>query len=388
MLVENASGVDSRIASCPSGLWPKLHRRIAVRKQNAQQQELRPDAIFSTDEFGRFDSHQDLPTTPDIIHLHWVAGFINSEQIRNLWNRFQVPLVWTVMDCAPFTGGCHYTNGCNAYSANCGSCPTLRSSDFADASRRSIESKRRALRDIPITLTGATQWVADRAARSSLFSHLRYVKIPYGVDSDIFHPRPKVEARKAMGLPLDAQIVFFGATDHAEPRKGMSYAIEALNRLATQSRSSTAPLIALIAGASDGNYASRLKMDCKEVGELRSDRLLAMAYQSADVFLCPSIDDAGPQMIPESLMCGTPVVAFQDCGGVPDFIRSGINGYAARERDANDLAQGLDRVLNSVASREINAESCRAIALQECKMEIQGGRYKNLYLELIESSNS
>jgi glycosyltransferase involved in cell wall biosynthesis len=388
MLVENASGIEPRIANGRSfNIVERFRRRLVVRKQDGVLRRLNPNAIFSVDEVGRFDSrYAKFPVAPDIIHLHWVAGFLNSAQISSLWDRFKVPIVWTVMDCAPFTGGCHYLNGCEAYAAKCGNCPVLASADSSDVSRRSLQSKLDALRHLPITLSGATQWVADRASRSSLFSHLRYVKIPYGVDSQIFRPRPKDAVRQALGLPVNSRVVFFGATDHSEPRKGMTYAVEALNLLAAQQDSASAPLFALIAGKSDGTYASRLHMDFLDLGELHDDRLLAMAYQAADVFLCPSVDDAGPQMIPESLMCGTPVVAFQGCGGVPDFLRVGVNGYVALDRDVKDLAQGLGTVLSSVASGKINNESCRAIALQECTMEIQGSRYKTLYQELLEKS--
>jgi glycosyltransferase involved in cell wall biosynthesis len=167
----------------------------------------------------------------------------------------------------------------------------------------------------------------------------------------------------------------------------MAYAVEALNILAHR-QSSGLPLFVLIAGVVEANYSSRLKMHCMELGPLHDDRLLAMAYQAADVFLCPSVDDAGPQMIPESLMCGTPVVAFQSCGGVPDFLRLRVNGYAAADGDVIDLAHGLDAVLKSVATGEVNNESCRAMALQECTMEIQGSRYKKLYEELVQKSAS
>jgi glycosyltransferase involved in cell wall biosynthesis len=187
-------------------------------------------------------------------------------------------------------------------------------------------------------------------------------------------------------VPLNARIIFFGASDHSEARKGMAYAVDALNKLAEMPQATDAPLFALIAGESDKSYASRLRMPCLEMGSIHDDRLLAMAYQAAEVFLCPSIEDAGPQMIPESLMSGTPVVAFESCGGVPDFLRKNVNGYPAKHGDFQDLANGLDQVLRKVASGEMNAESCRATVLNECTMGIQGTRYKRLYLELLQKS--
>lgn len=42
----------------------------------------------------------------------------------------------------------------------------------------------------------------------------------------------------------------------------------------------------------------------------------------------------------ESLSCGTPVVAF-NIGGNSDMVEHLVNGYLAREKDAEDLAQGI-----------------------------------------------
>ena len=54
---------------------------------------------------------------PDIVHLHWTgAGFLSVDTVRNL----PCPVVWTLRDMWAFTGGCHYTAGCERFTRACG----------------------------------------------------------------------------------------------------------------------------------------------------------------------------------------------------------------------------------------------------------------------------
>ena len=47
----------------------------------------------------------------DLIHLHWVPGYLSNEAISYL-SHSKVPIVWTFHDINPLSGGCHYFHGC------------------------------------------------------------------------------------------------------------------------------------------------------------------------------------------------------------------------------------------------------------------------------------
>ena len=94
----------------------------------------------------------------DIIHLHWINnGFFNLEKIKNI----NVPIVWTIRDMWPFTGGCHYTLGCkNSFigSANC----VLRISNlfFKDDSVLNLFNKKISIfKNQNIHLVGISKWI-------------------------------------------------------------------------------------------------------------------------------------------------------------------------------------------------------------------------------------
>ncbi|MEM9808495.1 MAG: glycosyltransferase, partial [Cyanobacteria bacterium P01_D01_bin.56] len=77
---------------------------------------------------------------PDIIHLHWINhSFVQIETLSKLG----FPLVWTLHDMWPFTGGCHYSSTCNLYTSSCGNCPILRSNQKSDLSSLTWTRKRK-----------------------------------------------------------------------------------------------------------------------------------------------------------------------------------------------------------------------------------------------------
>ena len=101
----------------------------------------------------------------DIVHLHWVGGsFVRPEDVP----KFKTPVVWTLRDMWPFTGGCFYTTDCAAYEQRCGACPSLGSGRTHDLAWLTWMRKERAWRDAAITPVGISEWMSDRARACSL----------------------------------------------------------------------------------------------------------------------------------------------------------------------------------------------------------------------------
>lgn len=178
--------------------------------------------------------------------------------------------------------------------------------------------------------------------------------------------------------------MFCGAYSLDDERKGMALLSEALRRVRAARPSGRvadgSPILLLVAGMNGAGLEGSLPFESRFTGWIRDDRMLALAYQAADVFACPSIHDAGPMMIPESMLCGTPVVAFET-GGAPDLIASGDNGYLARLRDPEDFARGLLAVLES-ENPEALATSARAAAVSVHAPAKVVGEYEQLFTEL------
>jgi glycosyltransferase involved in cell wall biosynthesis len=179
--------------------------------------------------------------------------------------------------------------------------------------------------------SGVEGWVR----RSATFGSHRVERIPAITDDRVFRPFDRRAARDLLEVPQDAFVVLLGAGNLVHPRKGVvEYALPALRLL------DEPHLYVLTVGARGDEL--ELPSPSRALGPLVDSLAIALAYQSADVYLCPTVADAGPLMIPESLLCGTPVVAF-DVGYAVDLVRDGQTGYVVRSRDPADLAAALNR---------------------------------------------
>lgn len=388
MLVASKQSDDPNVIEVSSAsLWRKVQLKLSFAAYSLVRRYLGAKTTYSPDLLG-IPSSALLPLVKDTdtIHLHWIAGFLTSRQIRHIALQTGAPIVWTLMDIAPLTGGCHYAYDCQGYTQRCGRCPQIHSNSSRDISRWSWQRKKRYLGNLPITIVAPTQWVVDRVKESSLFGNNRIVRIPLGIDTEIFRPLDARLAREILRLPQDKKIIFFGAASQSDERKGMPHLIEALGYLAVRLREHSPELgqevVVVMAGRRGPDKAFNSPFPSYQLGYLYDDRSLALAYQAADVFVCPSIEDAGPIMIPEAMMCGTPVVAF-DTGGAPDLIKTMKTGYLASRKDSSDLANGIYALLFSSNLLAMRAAACEA-ATRLHALSVVARQYLVLYRLLTE----
>ncbi len=275
---------------------------------------------------------------PDIIHLHWMGnGYLPIRALA----AFGRPLVWTLHDMGPFTGGCHYDAGCGRYAQGCGACPQLGSHHPHDLSAWCVQQKRAAWDDLPLTLVAPSQWMSTCARRSSVLAQYRCVVIPNGLDLQRFRPQPKATARAALGLPLDRDLLLFGANNSlTDPRKG-AVLLEAALHQAREDGSLDHAAAVIFGAAAPARFAG---LPTHSMGYINDEERLATLYAAADLFIAPSVQDNFPNTVLEALACGTPVVAF-GVGGLIDMIQHQQSGYLAQPGNPSDLANGIAWVL-------------------------------------------
>ena len=318
---------------------------------------------------------------PDIVHLHWSGGgFLPIQAFKHL----RRPVVWTLRDMWPFTGGCHYTAGCQRYRTGCGCCPQLRSTFSHDLSRRVFERKQMHWRDLDLWLVPISGWLADVARSSPLFRERPIEVIPNGLDLRRFRPAEKELARKLWNLPQDRQLILFGALNAtADRRKGYAALCRAVSALARAGWRERAELV--VFGSDGGDGHSTLGLDVRYVGHVQDDYRLSLLYAGADVMVVPSLQESFGKTLIEAMACATPVVAF-DSGGPSDIIEHQRTGYLARPFYAEDLARGIAWCLEGhERSTELgNAARARAESLYD--IDMVADRYRALYLRIMETS--
>ena len=261
--------------------------------------------------------------SPDIVNLHWVAdGFVSFRALRS----FGRPIVWTLHDMAPFTGGCHYSGGCRKFEASCGKCPLLNSSREGDLSRFVWRYKRGSFHGLDLSVVAPSRWMLECAEKSSLFSIFPCLLIPYGVDLKQFRPIDRHSAKRAFGLARDTKVVLFGAAACLlDQRKGFHHFANAVGQIASVLREVRAEVV--IFGSSErASGMDLVGITVRFYGLIKEQEKLAIAYSGGDVFVAPSREDNLPNMVLESMACGTPCVAFE-IGGIPDMIEHEVSGY-------------------------------------------------------------
>ena len=329
--------------------------------------------LFSDDrsEYGA-DVVRQLPTS-DVVNLHWVPGLVDYQAFFPAIGR---PLVWTLHDMNPFTGGCHYSFGCDSYTRSCGACPQLRSSSTGDLSAAIWTRKTHAFQALApsqLSIVAPSRWLAEQAARSSLFRDRPIQVIPYGLDvTDTYAPRNREPIRDILGLPHDARVVLFVAETVTAMRKGFSVLAEAITRAA----GSVANLYLLSLGASPPAIDAPVPL--LHLGPVNNDRFVAMVYNACDLFVIPSLHDNLPNTVLEAMACGVPVVGT-NVGGVPDMVRDGVNGLTVPPGDPDSLAGAIVRILNDDSMRCRMSRAARQIATNEYSLELQARRYSALY---------
>jgi glycosyltransferase involved in cell wall biosynthesis len=334
----------------------------------------RSGTIFSTGLVG-----YDFTRTPeyreaDIVHLHWVnEGLLNLKHLRKI----DKPIVWTLRDMWPLTGGCHYALACERFKQGCGACPQLGSHSTADLSR--IVFKRK-MKFIPqsVTAVGISHWITDQARLSPIFADKRCTTILNNINTDEFHHLDKAQARKLLGIETDKKVVLCGSTHLKDFYKGFEKFLDALAGLDTEQ------IFLCFFGRLDPEVIRPYGFEFKSLGYLHDAISLNLVYAAADVFVAPSIQEAFGKTLAEAQCSGTPVVCF-DATGPKDSVEHQVTGYRAKPFDAQDLAHGIEWVLKAPDYQAL-CDAARQKVLREFDSQVVARHYIELYRQLVDPS--
>lgn len=298
----------------------------------------------------------------DFVLVFFWQGMITSKTLKDIYDKMQKPILLVAADMFPMTGGCSYFWNCTRLEEACGKCPGLLSIDDNDITRRNFLYKKEVINSINCIFLG-NSWQINHASKSRLFKNMD--KIYPIVDENVFKQRNKEQLKEKFNCS-NKKVLFFGALGVEDPRKGFEYLVDALEKLSKYRPDLTNDIILFVAGRTEvisdlSNYT------IKYTGHLTFDEL-AEYYALADIFLSPSVQDAGPMMLNQSLMCGTPAVAFNI--GVANDIINDKTGYLAKYRDSEDFCNGIIELL-SKSNSELDeiSEKCRIESLERSSYE-------------------
>ncbi len=314
----------------------------------------------------------------DIVNFHWMGAILDYPSLpRALAEK---PVVWTQHDMNPFSGGCHYSDGCERYTQQCGQCPNLGSTAPDDASRHFHAVKTQALQNATLRVVTPSVWLGQCSQKSSLLRRFPHSVIPYGLPTDVFRPLGREALRASYGIGTDKKLVLFGAASITIERKGLRYLIDALKRLAETGDAKD--VVLGVFGAVVHDTRIDVPFPIIQFGVVSDESYLAKIYSAADVYMMPTLADNLPNTVLEALSCGLPTVGFET-GGVPDMIEHEKNGYLVKQRDVEGLVKGILWALAPRRSRDGIQQYCRQVAVDKYDESIQARAYLDIYTRML-----
>ena len=315
----------------------------------------------------------------DIIHFHAMQNtFLSICDIGYLAKKYKV--VWTIHDTWPFTGGCMYFRDCKNWKNNqCKNC--FEDKDLIFARRKNTFNnfiqKKKSFLDKDIHFVCPSKWMEENLEFS--FLHNEDSMIIYnGIDNGTFKfLNKKNELKKKYGL--ENRVLMFSAGSIKNPYKGWRYIEEALLKLKEKEKYTV-----LLVG-NNSEVVNTFSINFLSFGFVKDKILLNELYNTADVFIIPSTQDNFPTVVLESMMAGTPVIAFKT-GGIPEEIGHNEGGITINETSSKSLAESIESFF-SEEHRANQIEQCQKVS-NRCKKlfsyQIMTKKYLELYHKILD----
>jgi glycosyltransferase involved in cell wall biosynthesis len=322
----------------------------------------------------RIENHP-LVKEADIIHLHWITNFIDIPRFfRKITDK---PIIWTLHDMNPFTGGCHYSKECLKYTKKCIRCPQLHSDIITRRSTRNFYIKLRSLKNNRgLHIVGVSEWIKKVSETSKILHNKKHYVIGNSIDTELYKPLDNKRIKLNFGIDENKKTILLLTDSIKRINKGYD-----LFEKAIKDNIDPQKYKIIIVG-----YLSHLnKLDGYDVilfNYLKEVQKIRILYSLADVVILPSRYETFSQVTAEAMSCGKPVVAFDESG--PSYLISHkVNGYLAKAYDTNDLADGIEWVLNDDNNYDDMSNSARKSIINNFSSDVIAEKYLKLYSEAL-----
>ena len=211
----------------------------------------------------------------------------------------------------PCTGICHHARECTHYQQECHNCPFIHGGGGKrDLSYRIFHKKQALYRNRHINFVTCSRWLEERARTSALFCGHAVTCIPNPINTNLFKPRNRQEARSRCLLPQDKKLMLFGSVKITDKRKGIDYLIESCRLLADKHPELREQLGVVVFGNQSQQLENLLPFKVYPLNFVSNEHQLVNIYNAVDIFVTPSLEENLPNTIMEAMACGIPCVGF------------------------------------------------------------------------------
>ena len=301
----------------------------------------------------------------DIVHLHWIGNeMISVKEI----SKIKKPVVWTLHDMWPFSGGDHFVIDNKETKQN-----KLKNKNFIKLNNFLLNNKIKFFHNKNFSITCPSKWIYEKVLDSSVFKNSSIKILPYIIDEKNWNYN--LTSNKKIINSNKKTVILFSATSSVNFRKGFNFLVDAINNYLDKEK-----YFLLVVGDKPKKFED-IKIEKKYFGYIDSEKTLKNIYFSSDIFVMPSLFESFGQVFLEAGCFGLPSVTF-DNTAASEIIKHKKNGYLSEYKSAKDLANGIMwsnyQILNNKNFKSENRE----IVVKKFSYEINVKDYINLYSQL------
>ena len=373
---------DSRIHVVYKTFLTKVLQKldfVMSKIKEKQIDELKRNAPFSNFNVGYNLAKERAVKEADVIIIHWIgACFLSPHGIKKILELGK-PVILVCHDNNHFTGGCHVRMGCENYKNGCGNCPLLTTKKKIDITSKLLEVKKKAYSQGRVVVVSPSRWMDENVKNSYALHDKEHYIIPNPININVFKPLDRTSIRDKYGINSEHCIVLFGAVNvAASPYKGYNELIKCLDILSNKYYE-VGKIDVYVFGSSGNREQYSERVTINYLGYL-DERAMVEAYNLADVYVVPSLEDSFNNTVAEALATETPVVSFA-VGGIVDIMDHKKTGYLAKAFSPEDLADGIYWVLNNNANNRLGVNGRKKV-IDNFSYEKVAEKYKQLFTKL------
>ena len=300
----------------------------------------------------------------DIIHIHWLGqGFINLNSL----SKIDKPVVWTMRDMWPFSGGPHYTMDFEKYEKS-------RISQLIKNYKKKNYKKN-------FIFVAVSKWLKKEAERSSVLKNYNIIQIDNNIDTSNFEELDKETARSILNINTKKKVILYGAQNPQSKRKGWNIFTDTLKKI------DKSKYFLLIFGNFWSNKLLQdIGIEYKSLGYINDNKILNAVYNSSDFFIASSIQDAWPKIFAEAMYCKVPVICFKNTS-VSEIVEHKTNGFIIDEYNTDLFKEAIDWISTQLDKNNNLGENAKE-KVKRYDSEIIASKYFELYKKIYKTNTS
>jgi len=317
-----------------------------------------------------------VPFTPTLVIVGHSFDLVNTKVLVELHKTWGCQILLGCVDVGAYTAGCHVHLDCDSYTRGCTDCPAVWKEDKKKDVENFFKQKRANIVAGNFGISCPNNWLKHEIEKGGLFKGQLIYYGSQSTDTELFNPNNRDIAKRIFGIDAGKRVIMTGSTYLNEKRKGVIYYVKALQLLWDKlTETERKKICVMVVGKNEHAVADLLgqlpPFEVKVVPYLKDMRLLSLAYQASDMYVCTSLEDAGPSMVTDAMACGTPIVGFKT-GFLADeeISKEGETGFYCEIRDTEGLAEGLRKMVTATPKMwKSYSENCRTIAETKLSMD-------------------